>query len=179
MKNRVFFVLAALFVLFLPSLASADDDLAKHKSCTYCGMDREKWNFSRVFIEYDDGSTDGTCSLHCAAVSLALNLDKAPAAIWVADYDTRQLIRAEDAVWVVGGSKPGVMSKRAKWAFADQAASRAFIGANGGTEAVFEQAVKVAYEDMYEDTLMIRVRRAAKRKAAEPAQTEAVPAAQH
>ncbi len=167
MRKPVFLALAVLLVLALPSLAFADEDQVKHKSCTYCGMDRVKWDFSRVFIEYDDGGTDGTCSLHCAAVSLALNLDKAPAAIWVADYGTKQLIRAETAFWVVGGSKPGVMSKRAKWAFADQAAAQAFIAENGGAEAAFEQAVKVAYEDMYEDTRMIRDRRAARRKASQ------------
>lgn len=163
MHTRIFFAL--LLALCLPTLAMAQDDLAKHKSCTYCGMDREKWGFSRVFIEYDDGSTDGTCSLHCAAVSLALNLDKSPTTIWVADYGTRQLVPAEAAFWVVGGGKAGVMSRRAKWAFAQQAAAQAFILENGGAEAAFEEAVKVAYEDMYEDTRMIRERRAAKRKA--------------
>jgi copper chaperone NosL len=63
----------------------------------------------------------------------------------------------------VGGNTPGVMSKRAKWAFEKQADAEAFIKANGGTPASFEEAVKLAYEDMYQDTKMIREKRKMKR----------------
>lgn len=35
----------------------------------------------------------------------------------VGDYNTKRLIDAEKAVWVIGGGKQGVMTKRAKWAF--------------------------------------------------------------
>ena len=168
MLRRATLVALAFALLALPTAAvTADaDDLAKHPSCRYCGMAREKWNFSRVYLDYDDGSTEGTCSIHCAAVDLALNIDKSPRTVWVADYTTKQLIDGEKAVWVVGGTKPGVMTKRAKWAFADQAAADAFIKENQGTPATFDEVVKAAYQDMYEDTKMIRERRAAKRKAA-------------
>jgi len=50
----------------------------------------------------------------------------------------------------------GVMSKRAKWAFATKEGAEEFIKAEGGTQIGFEQAVKAAFEDMYEDTKMIR-----------------------
>jgi nitrous oxide reductase accessory protein NosL len=159
-------VALSLFLSPVGSALAADDDIAKHPSCKFCGMDREKWNFSRVYLEYDDGSTEGTCSIHCAAVDLALNLDKSPKTIWVADYGTKQLIDAEKAVWVLGGKKQGVMTKRAKWAFADKAAAEAFVKENEGAIAAFDEVVKGAYQDMYEDTKMIRERRAAKRKAA-------------
>ena len=161
------FAAVALSLVVAPLAAiAADPDIAKHKACKFCGMDREKWNFSRIYLEYDDGSTAGACSLHCAAVDLAVNLDKFPKTIWVADYGTKQLIDAEKAVWVIGGAKPGVMTKRAKWAFAEQGAAEAFIRENQGALATFDEAVKGAYQDMYEDTKMIRERRAAKRKAA-------------
>lgn len=166
---------AVTFSLLLAPIGTAvaaDPDIEKHKACKFCGMDREKWNMSRVYLEYDDGSTEGTCSIHCAAVDLALNLDKAPKTIWVADYGTKQLVDAEKAAWVLGGKKPGVMTKRAKWAFADQAAAEAFIKENEGALGTFDDAIKGSYQDMYEDTKMIRERRAAKRKAA----AEAAPA---
>jgi len=157
---------ACTLLLAPTGAAAADADTAKHPSCRICGMDREKWNFSRVYLEYDDGSTEGACSIHCAAVDLAVNLDKSPKTVWVADYATKQLIDAEKAVWVIGGKKPGVMTKRAKWAFADQAAAEAFVKENEGAVAAFDEVMKGAYQDMYEDTKMIRERRAAKRKAA-------------
>jgi nitrous oxide reductase accessory protein NosL len=170
-------VALSLVLAPLGAAVAADPDIEKHKDCKYCGMEREKWNFSRVYLEYDDGSTEGTCGIHCAAVDLALNIDKSPKTIWVADYGTKQLIDGEKAVWVLGGKKQGVMTKRAKWAFGDKAAAEAFVKENEGTLATFDEAIKGAYQDMYEDTKMIRERRAAKRKAAaEQKATGAAPA---
>jgi nitrous oxide reductase accessory protein NosL len=106
-------------------------------------------------------------------VDLATTLDKAPTALQVADMGTKQLVDAEKASWVLGGSKPGVMTRRGKWAFADKAAAEAFIKQNGGTLVGFDEAMKATYEDMYQDTRMIRekrkmMRQKAAEKAAEP-----------
>ncbi len=163
------FIVIAAVVLPAVAFAQQQPDIAKHPACPLCGMNREMYAHSRVYIEFADGSTDGFCSIHCAAASLAVSLDKIPTTISVGDYNTRQLVDAEQAFWVMGGSKGGVMTARAKWAFADEAAAQAFIKANGGVPAAFEVAMKSAYEDMYADTKMIRDRRAAKRKAAEDA----------
>jgi nitrous oxide reductase accessory protein NosL len=131
--------------------------------CRYCGMNLEKFAFARVVIDYDDGSSVGLCSVHCAAVDMANNLDKAPKSIKVGDYGTRELIDAEKAFWVIGGSKPGVMTKHAKWAFAKKDAAEKFIKENGGKLATFDAVMKAAYEDMYQDTKMIREKRKMKR----------------
>jgi len=122
-------------------------------------MDREKFAHSRVLIEYEDGTAEGMCSLRCAAVDLTINLDKTPKAIRVGDYGTKNLIDAEKALWVIGGSKMGVMTRRAKWAFDKKEDAEKFTKENGGDLAAFEQAMKAAYEDMYQDTKMIRERR--------------------
>jgi nitrous oxide reductase accessory protein NosL len=143
--------------------AMAQPDIDKHASCPYCGMDRAKYAHSRVYLEYDDGSTFGACSLHCAAVDMAVHIDKTPLKIQVGDYNTKQLIDAEQAVWVIGGKQMGVMTKRAKWAFADKTAAEKFIAENGGAIAGFENAMKAVYEDMYQDTKMIREKRKMKR----------------
>ena len=78
----------------------------------------------------------------------------------MADYQNKNLIDAEKAYWVIGGNKPGVMTNRAKWAFADQKAAEAFVKENGGKLASFDDAMKATYEDMYADTKMIREKRA-------------------
>jgi copper chaperone NosL len=148
-----------LFACFYTAALFAQEDIQKHLACKYCGMDREKFSHSRILIVYDDGSTVGTCSLHCAAIDLAINIDKTPQSILVGDYRTKKLIPAEGAVWVIGGSKMGVMTKRAKWAFEDKENARKYIADNGGKEASFEESMKAAYEDMYEDTKMIRERK--------------------
>ncbi len=131
----------------------------KISSCKYCGMDREKFARSRMLIEYSDGTFVGTCSLHCVAVDLALNIDKTPKSIMVGDYAGGALIDSEKAAWVLGGSKMGVMTRNAKWAFAQQEDAVKFIKENGGKLATYDEAMKSAYEDMYADTKMIREKR--------------------
>jgi nitrous oxide reductase accessory protein NosL len=141
----------------------AQEDTQKHKSCGYCGMNRGEYAHSRMLITYDDGTEVGTCSIHCAATDLSIYLDKTPKIIYVGDYNTKKLIDAEKAVWVIGGGKPGVMSRRAKWAFEKETDARDFIKTNGGNLATFDDAMKAAYEDMYADTKMIRERRKMKK----------------
>ncbi len=79
-----------------------------------------------MYIEYDNSTSFGFCSLHCAALDLALMIDKMPKSIMVADYGSKKLIEAEKAIWVFGGSKPGVMSKRAKLDFENKTDAEAF-----------------------------------------------------
>lgn len=126
-------------------------------------MDRAKFNFSRMVIEYQDGSQVGSCSLHCVAVELANAIDRIPVNVLVADYDSKKLIDAQDAVWVIGGTRKGVMTAQPKWAFSARAAAEKFVKENGGSIATFDQAVKAAYLDMYQDTKMIREFRELKR----------------
>ena len=135
------------------------EDIQKEPACKYCGMDRGKFAHSRMLVTYDDGTALGTCSIHCLAVDLALNIDKTPQSLQVGDYNSKNLIDAEKAFWVIGGNKPGVMTKQAKWAFEKKADAEKFIMLNGGTLATFEAAMKAAYEGMYTDTKMIRDKR--------------------
>ncbi len=159
MKINILF-LSVLAVCFLASgIAFAHEDIEKHLSCPHCGMDRANFAHSRMYIEYDDGSSVGTCSLHCAALDLAINIGKSPKTIQAGDYNTKDLIDAEKAYWVLGGSKMGVMTKRAKWAFAKKEDAEKFIKENGGELITFEDAIMAAYEDMYQDTKMIRKKR--------------------
>lgn len=151
------------------------EDVKKAASCPHCGMDRAKFAHSRMVVEYEDGSSVGTCSIRCAAVDLSSTFHKAPKALRVGDAATRKLIDAEKASWVLGGSKPGVMTRRAKWAFETPEAAQAFAKENGGTPATFEQALQATYEDLYGDDKMLRERRKAhmERKAQEAKQGDA------
>jgi nitrous oxide reductase accessory protein NosL len=138
------------------------------RNCMYCGMDLAKFAHSRMTIAYDDGSAIETCSLHCAAVDLAINIDKTPASISVGDMDTREAIDAETASWVIGGSKMGVMTANAKWAFLTGDAADSFVGKFGGRRATFDEAVEQAYLDMYRDTKTIREKRKMMRQGMAP-----------
>jgi hypothetical protein len=134
-------------------------DIVAAPQCPICGMDRAKFAHSRVLVTYQDGTAFGACSLHCAAIDLAARLGSAPTSIQVGDYDSGNLIDAETARWVMGGDRPGVMTRRAKWAFATQEAAERFMARHGGERADFETALEAAYADMYDDTRMIREKR--------------------
>lgn len=163
MQTRFF--LSVLFLLALAAFCWASEvaDVAQHPSCSYCGMDRAKFSQSRVVIRYDDGTSIGACSLHCAAIDLATRIDKGPRFIGVGDYGSKKLINAEKAHWVLVADHPGVMTSHAKWAFEDKKDADAFIQANGGVLVTFDQAITAAFNDMWKDTKQIRERRKLKR----------------
>ncbi len=125
-------------------------DIGKHPECSYCGMDRRAYDYSRMLTEYTDGAAAGTCSIHCAAIDLALNPGRVPRAIMVGDYRTKQLIDARHAYWVIGGDRYGVMSIRGKWAFAEKGAAEDFMKEHGGSVGGLDEALQAAFEDMYE-----------------------------
>ena len=70
------------FVPKKPADAQANvNDIEKYAKCPYCGMDRKQYHHSRMLVQYSDDLADGTCSLHCAAISLSLNVDREPKAL--------------------------------------------------------------------------------------------------
>ena len=153
--NRTILLLTILTcVLMFSGVALADDD-----SCLYCGMKKAHYGHSWVIIEHEDDTIEGVCSVHCAAIDMARHTYKPVKKITVGDYNTKQQIDADRAYWVIGGDKMGVMTARAKWAFDTKDAADNFMKTHGGRPATFGEVMKAAFEDMYEDTLMIQKKR--------------------
>lgn len=122
-------------------------DVKLHQSCPHCGMDREKFSHTRMLVTYADGSSVGVCSIHCTVFELKASKGKAVKSVEVADLDTKSLIEAEKAVWVIGGSRKGVMTRTAKWAFATMETAEAFIKKNGGKLGSYKEALALAEKD--------------------------------
>lgn len=156
---------------FMPKAAPDPDpltgELEKYKACPYCGMDRTTWHHSRHLVHYADDLVDGTCSLHCLAISLSLNLDRGPKAIYAADFGAeatpRPLVVVDDMVYLAGSSLPPTMSRVSKMAFANAEAARTVQAEQGGDLLPFDQALRLAYTGMADDTAMIRQKRAERR----------------
>lgn len=129
------------------SVESNHADVKKFQACAHCGMDREKFSYSRMLITYADGSSVGVCSIHCAATELKASKGKAVKSVEVADLNTARLVNAEKATWVTGGNRKGVMSKVPKWAFAKKDEAEAFIKKNGGNLANYSEALAMAEKD--------------------------------
>lgn len=149
MKRRIFltFSTAAMLLSLFALAAFAEVDIEQHRDCKHCGMDRKAFGYSRMLLEYKDGKQVGVCSLHCVVTELDSSKGGAVISFKVADRNTRQLIDAEKAVWVIGGIKRGVMTLRAKWAFAKKDAAQSFIDAYGGNIASWSEALAAALED--------------------------------
>jgi copper chaperone NosL len=165
MKRKIIFTLLSfsLLALVVSAFAQQSEETFANRTCKYCGMELERFNYSRMFIKYDDGTSIGVCSLHCAALEISTVLDKTPQSIMVADMGTRKMIDAETAFWVIDSSKPGVMSSRGKWAFQKKETAETYAKETAGKLVTFDEATKAAFEDMYTDTKMIREKRKMKK----------------
>lgn len=119
-------------------------DIAAHKECKHCGMDREKFARSRMLVSYADGTSVGTCSIVCMATELKGAQGKSVKSVQVSDYMTHKLINAENAAWVIGGDQPGVMAPIASWAFEQRSAAQSFIRKHGGRPAGYRDVLAQA-----------------------------------
>lgn len=126
---------------------SVHADVKSYQACPHCGMDREKFAYSRMLITYSDGSSTGVCSIHCAATELKASKGKTVKVVEVADLNSKKLVEAEKAVWVIGGSRKGAMTRVPKWAFAKREDAAAFIGTYGGRLATYKEALTLAEKE--------------------------------
>jgi copper chaperone NosL len=145
MKRFGMFLLICM--LFIGFAAIAAEKVEPPGECKQCGMDRVAFAHGRMMIVYADGTTAGTCSLNCAAVEMKANKGKRVKALKVADYMTKRLVDARTAVWVIGGSKDGIMTEIPKWAFAVKPAAERFVKENGGRIADFNEALNLALRE--------------------------------
>lgn len=130
---------------------AADMKVEAPADCKQCGMNRTKFAHSRMVVTYKDGSSTGTCSINCVVVDMKAHQGKGVKSFQVGDYNSKKLIDAQTAVWTIGGTKRGVMTPVAKWAFSDKKSAEAFITANGGKLATFDDAVKATEKELAED----------------------------
>ena len=150
-KQHAAIAVLLVMMVFVGTMAYAggeNNDIGRHRWCGFCGMDRKAYGFSRMLIRYEDGTDVGVCSLHCAVIELDANRGHGIKALLVADRETRTLIDAEKASWVIGGSKRGVMTQRPKWAFPSKAAAEAFIAEYGGKIVTWAEALAAAREEL-------------------------------
>jgi len=144
---KIFLQFLVMCLLLIGVAANAADKVENPKPCKQCGMDRVAFAYSRMMILYADGKSAATCSLNCAAVDMKENKGKQVKSLKVADYYSRKLVDARTATWVIGGSKPGVMTAIPKWAFAKKEEAQKFVKENGGRVTTFDEALNLALRE--------------------------------
>jgi len=147
MKYSAICMLALALLGIAAALVVAGNDIDEFRSCNYCGMDRKAYGYSRMMVTYENGSRKGVCSLHCAVTEMNEHKESAVTSLLVADRNSRALINAEKAFWVLGGNKRGVMTQNPKWAFETIEAAQSFVKSNGGKITSWEAALLAARED--------------------------------
>lgn len=150
--------------------APQEDDLEKYPDCPYCGMDRRYNHRARMLIHYGNDAPDPLCSIHCGAISLAINLALDPKAIYVADNaaatDPRPLIEVGKASFLVGSDLPGVMTWNSKVAYGSIEAAAAAQKVHGGRVLNFQDTLKVSFADLADDLDRMRKAREERRRRA-------------
>ncbi|HMX16184.1 MAG TPA: nitrous oxide reductase accessory protein NosL [Rhodocyclaceae bacterium] len=146
------------------------NELDKYGKCPYCGMDRKEHHRARMLVQYSDDLVDGVCSIHCLALSLGVNIDREPKAIWGPDYgsaaEPRPLLPVDKLTYLIGADLKHAMTKRSKHSFASADVAKEFQAKHGGTLGNFDEALKHSYLDMAADVSMIRKLREERRKKA-------------
>ena len=143
----ILFVLALAVFGLCAGPVQAQDDIADHRQCAECGMDRKAYGFSRMLVVYSADKEVGVCSLHCAVAAMNRQQEQPVQALRVADRNSHELIPVESATWVLGGKKRGVMTRRAKWAFSEKSAAEIFTKEYGGELVSWEEALAAARAD--------------------------------
>lgn len=150
--------------------APLQDELKKYPKCPYCGMDRNEHHKTRMLVQYSDDLSDGVCSIHCLALSLALNIDREPKHIWGPDFaastEPRPLLEVEQLQYLIGADLPHAMTARSKHSFASAEQLAAVQKEHGGTPGDFGAALEATYLDMSKDVARIRQRREERRQRA-------------
>jgi copper chaperone NosL len=153
-----------------PDSAPQENDIEKYPTCPYCGMDRRFNHRSRMLIHFSNDLPDPLCSIHCGAISLALNLSLDPKAIYVGDNaiesDPRPLVEVSKATFLIGSDIPGVMTKNSKVAYGTAEAATAAQKIHGGELMDFQQTLKISFTDLADDVAMMRRNREERRKRA-------------
>ena len=153
-----------------PDTKPLENEFEKYPKCPYCGMDRMENNRTRMLVQYSDDLVDGTCSIHCLALSLGLNVDREPKEIWGPDFangaDPRPLLPVDKLTYLIGADLKHAMTKRSKHSFASADQAKEFQAKFGGSLAKFDEALREAYVDMAADVSMIRKMREERRQRA-------------
>jgi len=147
--TRLWISIMLLLALGTACLA-ADNKVEPPADCKQCGMNRTAFGHSRMVVTYTDGSSSGTCSINCVAIDMKKQPGKEVKSFQVGDYNSKKLIDAKSAAWVIGGRKKGVMTPVAKWAFTDKKAAAAFVKEYGGKLATFDEVLAATEKELSE-----------------------------
>jgi nitrous oxide reductase accessory protein NosL len=109
-------------------------------SCPICNMNIKKFYKTSHAVVYNSGKKEHFCSMRCLAKTMKKRKDIK--IIFVADASTGKLIKAKNAVYIVGSNIPNTMGAN-QVAFVSKASAKAFQKKYGGKIVSFNTALKI------------------------------------
>jgi hypothetical protein len=156
MKKLLFIGIAVLVVGFCYHAGGETD---QQKWCPLCSMNLKMFWKTTHWLTFSDGKRTGYCSIHCASKvyqARPTEIDQ-----WeVADYDTKNLVNAHKAHFLIGSDLPGTMTPVSKLAFASLKTAKNYQKDRGGTLGSLDDALKEAIEGRGEDMALIKKKKA-------------------
>jgi copper chaperone NosL len=129
--------LLVLLLFTIPALAQTAD----REGCVICGMYLDMYAKTRWVITLDDGSSQSTCGMACAAEVIDSHKGHVKD-VKVADFRSGALIDARSAFFLEESDIPGVMSYTSRIAFSSKEAARDFRKKHGGRIVHFDEALR-------------------------------------
>ncbi|NVM25156.1 MAG: nitrous oxide reductase accessory protein NosL [Desulfobacterales bacterium] len=127
----------------------------EQKWCPLCSMNLKMFWKTTNWLTFSDGSRTGYCSIHCA--SKVYQKRATDIGRWeVADYDTKRLINAYKAHFLIGSDLAGTMTAVSKLAFASLDVAKRYQKEHGGTIGTLDDGLRRAIEGRGEDMAMIK-----------------------
>jgi hypothetical protein len=150
-KRSIVWTLVLVSGMFLFCIVHA----AEQKYCHLCSMNLKMFWKTTHWLTFSDGTRTGYCSIHCASKvyqNRSTDIDR-----WeVADYDTKKLIDAHKAYFLIGSELNGTMTPVSKLAFASLDVAKKYQKEHSGTIGTLDNALKRALDGRGEDMAMIK-----------------------
>lgn len=137
-RIAVLIVIFALWCAFPPGDGSS---ASEREDCSLCGMWIDLYMKTRHVVTLEDGTSESFCSIACAAKYIKQHKGGVKM-IQAADFDTTELISAENAFYLEGSDIPGVMSYTSRIAFSRLTQAEGFQARHGGRIVSFRDALE-------------------------------------
>lgn len=130
-------VLVVLLAALLPAPAPGAEERA---DCHLCGMWIDLYTRTHHVAELEDGTRVDFCSIACTARYLGKNAGHVRR-VMAADFESTELIPADEAVYLAGSDAPPVMTYTSRIAFSTRERAEAFRATHGGRIITFQDAL--------------------------------------
>ena len=138
MVKKILLLLALSLSLFGFDKGVSNGEIMGTSKCPICSMSIKKFYKTSHAVKHKDGKKEHFCSMVCLKKG-----KKAGDTVYVANAKTGKMIKAKNAVYVIGSDVPSTMgAAKSKIAFGSKSDAKAFQKKHGGVIGTYADALK-------------------------------------